>query len=159
MASLTSLLSNSLKSSSFYFVGGWRGGGGTQFRLRMQRKLCICKILHLWSLYTRTSILESVLRGSWNPFIQGKCVYLPQGKSLRLSCHMSLITGMGSRAPQALFPSPTRPSLDIRGHSDTRFPRATMSSLREESLLEGGSRGRGHMYTYGWLMLRVDRKQ
>ena len=24
---------------------------------------------------------------------------------------------------------------------------------------EGGSRGRGHMYTYGWFMLRFDRKQ
>ena len=24
---------------------------------------------------------------------------------------------------------------------------------------EGGSKGRGYMYTYGWLMLRFDRKQ
>ena len=24
---------------------------------------------------------------------------------------------------------------------------------------EGGSKGRGHMYTYGWFMLRFDRKQ
>ena len=24
---------------------------------------------------------------------------------------------------------------------------------------EGGSRGRGYMYTYGWFMLRFDRKQ
>ena len=24
---------------------------------------------------------------------------------------------------------------------------------------EGGSRGSGHMYTYGWFMLRFDRKQ
>ena len=24
---------------------------------------------------------------------------------------------------------------------------------------EGGLRGRGHMYTYGWFMLRSDRKQ
>ena len=24
---------------------------------------------------------------------------------------------------------------------------------------EGGSKGRGHMYTYGWLILRFDRKQ
>ena len=25
--------------------------------------------------------------------------------------------------------------------------------------LEGGSKGRGYMYTYGWFMLRSDRKQ
>ena len=24
---------------------------------------------------------------------------------------------------------------------------------------EGGSKGRGYMYTYGWFMLRLDRKQ
>ena len=24
---------------------------------------------------------------------------------------------------------------------------------------EGGSKGRGHMYTYGWFMLRFERKQ
>ena len=24
---------------------------------------------------------------------------------------------------------------------------------------EGGSKGRGYMYTYGWFMLRFDRKQ
>ena len=29
----------------------------------------------------------------------------------------------------------------------------------EERGWEGGSRGRGHMYTYGWFMLKFDRKQ
>ena len=30
---------------------------------------------------------------------------------------------------------------------------------KEDVVEEGDSRGRGHMYTYGWFMLMFDRKQ
>ena len=79
------------------------------------------------------------------------CVSSPSG-NLRLSCCLFLISGMGSGLPgsQCLSPPPTRPRLDTWGHSGTRFPRATMISLQEGGLLEGGSRGRGHVYL--WLI-------
>ena len=35
----------------------------------------------------------------------------------------------------------------------------TQSGSLYQPRWEGGSRGRGHMYTYGWFMLMIDRKQ
>ena len=153
MTSLTSSLSNSLKSSSSYFVGGWRGGVGVGHDSLWEgkRKLCTCKISHLWSLYTRISFLESVLRGSWNLFIQGKCVCLPQGKSLRLSCRLSLITGMGSRAPQAPFPSPYKTQAGYMGSLRYQVPQGNndQPSRRGSS---GGRFKREGIYVYLWLI-------
>ena len=34
-----------------------------------------------------------------------------------------------------------------------------ISIIQTSLLWERGSRGRGHMYTYGWLLLMFDRKQ
>ena len=38
-------------------------------------------------------------------------------------------------------------------------PRISFRGVGWEVRWEGGSRGRGHMYTYGWFMLKFERKQ